>query len=491
MDTKAIAQFNDFRKLCLKNAEDHIRAAELLLDKNLNHIAYHLNVLALEELGKIFMSWIQLSSKEKWGKQGVKISMDDHVKKLFYCIWGASIGQELITKEQLNQNQMMAKGLHERRLASLYGDLSDTVASSQKIGDEEIEALIRFAKARWELTNIEGETKEQADPSPHIIWWEEQLEIPERRNYIFGKESQEKLIKLDDVNEWIKWLMAFYEKEQKDLLELAQKEINRSVPAGSDQFTPKWEISFTVTTPSHSIRNSALSAFNTRALPFKLFMGKDKHTLIVKNTLGNNVTVNSLWEDGWLISQLFVASLNIASNGFFFWHAEKDIDMYYDTIVDLESKKKLQLKLATQLTLNWKEKQLHLTEQHLHLTVLVYDYLIQIRKAKEAKPIHEYLSGLSMLAKTDIHLRLEASSFALFYKAFKMAVYDHENLTDFTSWSDTGYVQIEGMLTDRVSYERIIKLAETLENNEGHLPVPISLTEVIAMKQYCGAYLLT
>jgi AbiV family abortive infection protein len=88
MKKEELEKFNLFREQCLINAEDAIRTAEELKNKSVNHVAFHLVVFCLEESGKIFIGWYQLSSKETWGKEPHKIPFDDHVKKLFWAIWG-------------------------------------------------------------------------------------------------------------------------------------------------------------------------------------------------------------------------------------------------------------------------------------------------------------------------------------------------------------------------------------------------------------------
>lgn len=490
MKDEKLIKFNAFRQLCLSNAEAALKSAEHLLGNNANHIVFHLSLLALEEVGQIFMSWIQLHHKEIWGRENAKIAMDDHTKKLFYAIWGPSIGNELVTKSQLGDNQFMASTLHKKRIESLYGDISDTIESSLKIIDEEVQSIISFTKARLELAKIDGEVKEDIEANPNMEWLAKFMEISGKRDYVFGKEAQENLIKLGNVNEWIQWLKTSFEEEQNTLQTLAEKELNRNIVTDVDKVEPKWEITFTIFTPSHSIRANILAAVNKLDRPIKLFPGKDKHTLIIKNIQGSNLPVKDLWYQGWLSCKLFVAALNIGANGIFYWNIPLDVSKYYDYITDLETKSKLTVQLETHLTFNWKEKKLFLTEQNLQLAFMVYEELIMLKSAKEAKPITDYLAGLGMLAKTDIHLRLEASALSLFYQAFYDAIkiYEPPNLK--LDILETGYLQIEKMLTGRQEFDRTIKIMRELQEEKA-LSQRISLREVVAMKRYCEIYFLT
>ncbi|MEO8711869.1 MAG: AbiV family abortive infection protein [Parafilimonas sp.] len=491
MKNEKYIKFNEFRLLCLKNAEDAIKGAEVLIDRNINHIVFHLCVLGLEEIGKIFMAWIKLSQVENWDKGSMKIELDDHEKKIFYAIWGPSIGKEIIDKNQLDKNHVTASKLHSLRLFYLYGSMDDIVESSKKIQNEEAQNIYRFAKSRFEFAQVEGEVKEDVDEGTDSFhtWFAEFLKIPGKENYVFGKISQEKLIELNDVNEWIKWLKETREKEQQELSPIAEKEINRKVEVNT-KLNLKWEFSFTIFTPSHSIRNKDIAAINKFDRPFKFYLGRDRHTLIIKYQLPSIVTVHDLWQQGWLTSKLFVAGLNIASNGLFYWHAPKDIDKYYDSLLDIESGKKLVVSLSPQLTLNWEEKRMFLSVQQFHLAFIVYEYFINIRNREDFNLITDYMAALAMFARTDIHLRMEVNAFMLFFKVFQQSILKHETFNENQNVFEIGFQQIFGMLTNRNEYDRIIKLAESIKEGKT-LSEQTTLKEVVAMKNYCAIYLLT
>lgn len=491
MKNEKHVRFNAFRILCLKNAEDSINAAEILLDKNLNHIVFHLCLLGLEEIGKIFMTWIKINQVENWNKESSKIELDDHVKKLFYAIWGPSIGNEIIDKNQWTENQTMATKLHSLRLFYLYGALDDTIESSRKLSSEEANNIYKFAKSRLELAQIEGEVKEEMDiiVNPYGEWFDNFLKIPGKEEFVFGKIGQEKLIELNDVNEWLKWLKETHDQEQQELAKIADKEMSKKITKSPDAFIPKWEFSFTIITPSHSIRNKDVSAINKFERPFKFFLGKDRHTLIIKHKLPSIVTVHDLWDQGWLTAKLFVAALNIASRGLFYWHAPKDIDKYYDSLLDIESGKKLTVSLHPQLALNWQERKMYLSLEQLHLTFMVYEYFISVKKIKDTNLVLEYMGALAMFARTDIHLRMEINSFMTFFNVFRQLVIKHEKISENQDIFEIGLKQIIGMLKERNEYDRNIKLAKTILGKE--LSEQITLREVVAMKNYCDIYLLT
>lgn len=247
------------------------------------------------------------------------------------------------------------------------------------------------------------------------------------------------------MNEWIKWLKESHEKEEQELSLIAEKEIKREVNT-SDKIKAKWEFSFTVITPSHSIRNKDIAAINKFERPFKFFLGRDRHTLIIKHKLPSIVTVNDLWQQGWLTSKLFVAAFNIASQGLFYWHAPKDVDKYYDSLFDIDSGKKLTVSLSPQLALNWQERKMYLSLQQFHLTFMVYEYFMNIRNREDTILIMDYMTALAMFARTDIHLRMEVNAFILFFKVFQQSILKHETCDENQNVFEVGYQQISRML---------------------------------------------
>lgn len=483
-------KFNAFRILCLKNAEDNLKGAEILLDKGLNHLVFHLCLLSLEEIGKIFMSWIKINQVENWDRETMNVAMDDHVQKLFFAIWGPSIGQEIIDKDQWNENKYMARKLHELRLFSLYGAMEDAIPSSFKLPNEEVKAIYSFTKARLSLAEIDGEVKEDVEEGnqPNTSWFDEYLQLPGKKDFAFGSTGQEKLVELGDVNEWINWLKQQHEEEEKELTELAEKEISKPETIETESFIPKWELSFTIVTPSHSIRKKELNSYNKHGRPIKLEVGKDKHTLIIKHTFPSIVTVHTLWQQAWITSKFFVAALNIASRGLFYWHAPRDTSIFYDKILDLESGKRLTLSIDAKLNLDWQSHKLVLNEQQLHLAHLVYEYFL-MNGHKDRNEISDYMLGLAMFARTDIHLRLDTNAFMIFYDVFRRLVTRHEKFSGEDVF-EVGYQQIEKLLTTKTEFDKCIKIAKAIES-KSQRQQELTLTEVLAMKWYCDFYFLT
>ena len=132
----------------LQNAGDLVRAAKTLT-ADLDHIRYHLAVLAIEEVGKAELIGVR-SVAAAAGRQADSLedAVDDHVKKLFWSLWGPSFGRQKITKEQLELTQRVANRMHETRLHYLYVDPATPLLPEEKVDHQEVERIVELADAR-------------------------------------------------------------------------------------------------------------------------------------------------------------------------------------------------------------------------------------------------------------------------------------------------------------------------------------------------------
>lgn len=119
-----------------------------------------------------------------------------------------------------------------------------------------------------------------------------------------------------------------------------------------------------------------------------------------------------------------------------------------------------------------------------------FRYFSSIVRNEEFEPVNNYMMALGMLAKNDMHLRLEPQCLLNFFYAFKKALIINENCTDLEV-KEVGYKQLEKMLKGREEYDKVLDLAIELEGNQGRITRQFSLTDIIAMKQYSGTYFLT
>ncbi|KAB2879783.1 AbiV family abortive infection protein [bacterium] len=492
MEPSQLKKYIQFRKLCIKNSEDALRAAELLHGQNVNHILFHLCVLALEELGKIFVGWYQLNAKEKWDKEKLNIPIDDHVKKLFWAIWGPSFTREKITKVQIEDINKLATELHSKRLYALYTDLDDSIPSSAKISDSEAMNYLGRVKARLELIKHEGEIIEELEDSvkKNMEWFIAATNDEEYRKFIFGDTSQAKLAELGDVKSWVQWLQEYFNKEEQHNITTLKTELEKGKKLTHElDGMPKWKIKFTIFTPSHSIRSQNFRTFNEKNNFIKFNRGGDNHTLIIEVIISNQTPIQGIWQHGWTVCKVLVASLNVGTNGIFYWNIPVDSKKYFDKIFDLENKKELKGELIVNENFNWQEKKLVLGEDGLFLTFLVFRYFSSVLGSKEFEPVDDYATGLSMFAKSDIHLRFEHQAFFQFFMAFEKALMINEKIDMGESLVKEAYKQIYKYEIDESEFKKVFSIGEQMKAGVAHLQV--TEVNVIEMKQYVGLYFVT
>jgi len=484
---KNIADFINFRKLCLANAEAAIVSAEGLQHKNANHIAYHLSTLALEEIGKIYIAWFNFNRSQKSEDNEISLTLDDHTKKIFWAFWWETFGKEIPTQEQINDNKSLASKIHQRRLQSLYTEITDVTPASDKIPDDELENIIGLVRARLEIAK-EDEVVDREE-SEEIKTFMRLTDDPEKRSFIFGEEAQNKLIESGDVKVWVTWLIERFEKESKELDNLLENELKRPITFNESEDTPKWKIKIKIISPLHSIRQNVLTEYNKTSDMFKLNKGGDKNTLIIDIILNKHTSAATLWHYGYLVSRMYVTSLNIASNGVFWWHTNVDLDKFYESIKDLESNKKFGATLITKL--HWPESKSILTLQNLQLAKLANSYMVKYYNKPQFEPFFHYMTTISMMAKNDIHLRFEPDMFMILFDTYKKTIIKNQAVDENGDFKGIGYYQISGMIKGQDYYDNIIEMGEAMSVRKTPSLNPVTLTEVLAIKNYLGIYLLT
>jgi AbiV family abortive infection protein len=77
----------------IANADGLLSGAKRLSAEGLHRLAYHLGALALEEVGKSSIFAMRHVARQGGRERPGSISkaLDDHVRQLFWAIWGPSI----------------------------------------------------------------------------------------------------------------------------------------------------------------------------------------------------------------------------------------------------------------------------------------------------------------------------------------------------------------------------------------------------------------
>jgi hypothetical protein len=122
---------------------------------------------------------------------------------------------------------------------------------------------------------------------------------------------------------------------------------------------------------------------------------------------------------------------------------------------------------------------------------MIFDYFVQIRDRALFIAVNKYLEALGLLSKSDIHSRFEYQVFGLFFSSLMDAVAATYKGEPNYNVVEVIYPQLEKMIKTKSELERIISLGYELQKETPVLTQPVTLAEVILIKQYCGFYLMT
>ena len=474
----------------MANAEALVNSAKTLEGESTSHIRYNLAVLALEEVGKAVISQMNAfgTTSDSDDNQG-SISTDDHVKKLFWVFFSPLVEQGKFTREYIESNRGMARRIHERRLESLYTNPQNPLLPHDRMVQEEADSLVSLCETRIkiekgvELSDVPDESKLEV-----LQWFRTASDDPEKRRYFFSKASLDRLTALGDLFEWMNWHRQEFTIAEEESRELLRQELQKRPIDENEGDEPKWKVKFRVYSESHSIRQRALNAWNCDShFIMKLHSSNNSNELICEFFLPKTVHIRVLWDVARGRSRDFIAALNIATTGLFWWHVDKDIARFYEKIWDLENDNtEVRLSVSPQLSIDWGHRSL--TEENLKDTRFVLGYLLKDIHSNPQKreAVENYLTGLALLSKNDIHLRLEPNAFAYFFTALKTLLLvsgEWDGVEDIK----TAAIDQLGEFIPPQNLSNYIEWGVQLENRNNPSK-RITLTETIQMKNYCDFY---
>lgn len=404
---------------CLRNARSFLDASKKILEDSPS-IAYHLAIVALEEIGKSVMLTISLIESgtkndrdEYWRKSSQK-----HIRKLEWALFSAHVGHSKLDRDLHRSIVELAERLHANRLRAMYVEFDkdeQIFEPSDLIEREASEKLIGLVEARLQLQSAGELSQEGIDRARWLI---QVSEKPEEASFIFSKESLERLSN-EGTADWANWLKQELKARAEINKQLAEEELKRTT-AEDEVYEPKWKIKVRLHSESHSIRQRVLNWWNALDAHIQLFSVDDKrmkNQLLVEFTLPKSISLDILWPAGFGYGQRFLTALNIGSRGFFWWTPRENLSRYYETLRDLERNSDLKVERSPHLKVNW--GQLALSENDLRLTALCYRYLPSYSaEDREVLPFSAYLTGIAYFAKTDIHVQFEEDAARCFQEAF-------------------------------------------------------------------------
>ncbi len=499
MNEKAI-ETQKIRDTCLANAEGLLSVAERELGKGVDNVCFHLALLAMEEIGKAIMVSMKLVVSIGDKELGnFDEAFGDHEKKLFWALWGASTKSNGFTKEEIERFRDMSKTLHENRLIYLYTDPSGIVDGRAEIREGEAKNLVELTRARLEMEKLKKVVDDFDEEDTKILmWFYSAIKDEDKAKSIFTGVSVNKLQELGNGKDWMKWLKEAFDNNDEQMRELAQKELSRQRPEGDEAWKPKYKMTIRIQSQSHAIRNSAFTKWNENVKDIKLYKSDRKEAkryakaeMIMELTIPKAIHPAKLWHYGFFTANTFVIALNVATGGLFWWYIPKDIEKFYDEIVDLELDKAGNMKLNVvsekRLAIGWDEARFVLDEDQMAQRVSVaYTYFI--RESEKLRPVLEaYASALAIYCKIDVHFRAEATAFHEFFKTLKAAFLLFEDWGGTSDFKEAALKKFKE-ISEIKNLEEILQIGIDLNPMSGNIP-PVTLTEVAAIKLYCDFYI--
>lgn len=493
---------NNAIQACIANADELLKGAKSLAAEGLPRLAYHLGLLALEEVGKSSILAMRHVAQQA-GREfpsSIGKGLDDHVRKLFWAIWGPSMGLELITKEQIDSNIGLAQRLHDRRVAGLYVDAGEQSLSipMNLISAEETESLLRFVEACIEIGRSKrgGGPADDADTTARREWFFEVTEDPERRRLVMGSKSMETLKELGSVPGWVAWLKRTFEESEAEARATLDRELQRK-PNGVATTTPKWRTTIRLYTSSHSVRQKPLNKVNEGLLwtKFRAVSGKSDQLLIDLDATGD-LTVDRLYKSGLAMSRRLVMALNVATLGFFWFHELLDGDpkqsgRFYERMTDLENKIEVRAHRSPSLRLEFGPQRRVLEASDLNRWALCFGHFLRYEQPTELNICERYLDGLGMIATSDAHMAFEIQAVVAFYLALKDA------MKHYGSWAvDEPFgvamkrFAAAGLGTvDDDHFDRLVEVGDSVNTGRG-VPHAMTMNDVGVMKALCDVFLI-
>jgi AbiV family abortive infection protein len=417
----SVAEAGKVRAACYAHATDLLNAAAKLLDEpSTPNLAYHLALLALEEIGKAGL----IGGRAAFGSARDSAWMDkwlsSHSRKLLWALW-TPFGK--IDPANFTEAKVLAERLHAQRLAGLYVDPSaEGPLPREAVSLDETQSVIELA---WSLLRAEPDQPEEAkvDARPTVIleWFLRTLDDPEGMRQLFSPPFLAKYEELGgDAARWADWAKGEFERLAAEADAAMRREFARRPGPESDE-QPKWRVRTRVYTISHALRPKVLNYWNDRIDTVKLVSTGKKDEFLLELTLTNAVILSDLYGRALAMTKMMLAFLSIGSIGYFWFEKAAFTRRVFEEIKDLDEPK-FKVEIGPQLSFWNSGRAVALTEQHLEHTIECMSTFTPMGD-KAAEPIFgPYFQGLALIAKSDVHISTDELARAAFITSLRAAL---------------------------------------------------------------------
>lgn len=478
---------HELLKACITQAEDLLSSAEVCFEKGVHHVAYHLATLALEELGKRELIKLHPVSRIKSEPSGwLKKGQSDHIKKLFWSVFGGMSDGKEITPEFFEELQNFADDVHAKRVMATYVDheAEEVLLPRDQISREEAENILSFCRAKLDLAKSEKRRDEiSQDEINTQKWFIKASENPEQRKFIFSKTSIEKLNDIGSKN-WISWLKAEFKRFEAEEELAFKKEIERSQNLPQEGSFNKWKVKVRFYSASHTVRPKALQVWNDQIDWLKLYpAGKNNDEIVAEIIMKDDIPIGAVWHFSYGLLRTFLVALNAATMGFWWWYPTKRTDNFYEAVHDLEKNKKLDISPQEPMNLIWPVK-LTLKEEQMRGVMSFLSKMPPGPKINEFEEFNRYLEALTFLGVRSPHWDSREGVFVNFAKCLEVQlsqVYTGSFIENFKTY-------LKEHFADAEDKERAVELVESYIKKTP-LEKPINTKDLIVLKFLCdGAF---
>jgi AbiV family abortive infection protein len=487
---KSVEEIMPAIKACLQNAEKLVVAAKASAVPGSYHIGFHLAVLALEEIGKSSMIFMDALNPRPATEQDRKTPLhwiDDHERKLFWAIWLPQ-HSDLREWQKVPATMDFAREIHKQRLKTLYVDPSNLNASP--ISEQQAQRLISLAATRLEMERLKEFRELDTERQALLHWFFAATEDPRLKPMIFSKGSLDKQAEFgDDFGAWMKWLRETFEEADRKSIELTNLEMKRVPDSGDQGWDDKFEVKIRLKSWSHSIRQNQFTEWNKGIEKIKLTGGSDRNELIITLLVPKKVATQELWNMGWQNAYVFVTALNIGTLGFFWWYLPEYVSRYFEKIRDVEHNSEVIVDRIPMLKIGWQHQALK--SQDLNNVSVVYGFIANANQ-QQFESLHRYFRNLGLMAKNDIFFQFEATIVVEFIMALKDAMRAYGDWDgDPGTAEDSITAFFEGIPAAPdfiIVIKEILQLVEQITTNKA-APHPITLEHVGKAKVIFEGYI--
>jgi hypothetical protein len=188
---------------------------------------------------------------------------------------------------------------------------------------------------------------------------------------------------------------------------------------------------------------------------------------------------------------MFAAALNIGSLGFWWWHLPDDSGRFYERLTDLKAPAGMKIELNMHAGPKFEWKREALGDDELGRVALCLGMIAALEQPSYHSIIEPYLTGLVLVAKSDLHLNFAFQASERFASCLAEAM---QHFGDWDGTEDKLAAGVTGFFGSRMQkpedVQELIDLLRQLRRNPSD-GTGITMERVAILKVLTDVYLIT